>query len=523
MVHPRALLPHGHGEILARPELGAWPDVMLSNHNNLTTSDVLVGGLAFAQLRAAARREALAEALAFSRRMAVGVAEPPVKAQLLALTGHQPELFHPGVWVKHFLLDRLCAQTGAVGIDLVVDTDTFEGVTLNAPCLFPRVDRCSQTLVPGGPSATFVGTAVPDSNVVDAFCAGGRAMIESLPAPAIARHFDEYCSCLRSSALETKNLGEWLTFARRRYESPAGTTYLELPVSKMATTGSYLRFAAHLMLDAAAFARAHNAELAGYRERMKVRSSAQPFPDLGSRDGAIEAPFWLITGAGREPVWVEREDDEINVYAGFERVARVAADLESLVAALRIGPLLAPRALTLTAYARVVLGDLFIHGVGGARYDAVTDGTIRRYFGLEPPPFVVASMTMYLPLGAHVVTEQEVSEARHRLHRLEHNPDTMLDQVDFDHAEERSAALQLAQEKAVAVAKIKEPGADKKALGRRIREINAALGEILEPLAVALREEVTLLEGQYAASEVLTDRTYPFCLWSPIEVQDKVR
>lgn len=523
MVHQRPATPHGHGELLARPAFGTWPELLESSHVRLASAETLVGGVPLARLRADARREAVAEAIAFSRRMAVGIEEPPAEPGLVALTGHQPELFHPGVWIKHFLLDELCRKTGAVGIDLVVDTDGFDSVTLNAPCLHPRVGRCSQTLVMGGPHATFVGTRVPDVDAVDAFCEGGEAMVASLPAPAIARHFAEYCACLRSSALETKNLGELLTFARRRYEAQAETTYLELPVSRMAGTAAYLRFASHMLLDAAAFARDHNAELGAYRARTKTRSNAQPFPDLRTEGAAIEAPFWFVTDSGREPVWVESQSDVLVLRAGKERVTRVAMDHDSLVSALRVAPVLAPRALTLTAFARLVLGDLFIHGVGGGRYDSVTDAVIRRYFAIEPPPYAVASMTMYLPLGAHIVTEHEVSLARHRLHRLEHNPDAMLDEVEFDDAEESARAQALAREKAEAVDSIKLPGADKKALGTRIRDINAELTTLLEPVEKAIREEVAFLEGQCAASEVLTDRTYPFCLWSPTEVQDKVR
>lgn len=523
MVHQRPVLPHGHGELLTRPGFAEWPELLVENHERLAVEDARLGGMPLARLRLAARREALAEAAAFTARVAVGVAETSGDTTLVALTGHQPELFHPGVWIKNFLLDALCEQTGATGMNLVVDTDTFDGVELHAPCLHPQVGRCAQRLVAGGPDRTYVGTRVPEVDVIDEFCAGGKAMVGPLPAPAIGRHFDEYCACLRSSALETKDLGELLTFARRRYESAAKTGYLELPVSRMAATGSYLRFAAQLLLDSSRFARVHNAELGEYRTRTKTRSQAQPFPDLRTDGGLVEAPFWFITDSGRQPVRVEERPGEIVVYAGAEPVTRAATDIESLANALRVAPLLAPRALTLTAYARLVLGDLFIHGVGGGRYDAVTDGVIRRYLGIEPPLFVVASMTMYLPLGAHVVTEQEVSSARHRLHRLEHNPDSMLDELDFDDAEELERAQGLARAKGVLVESIKEPGVDKKVVGSRIREINAELASLLAPVSTALHDEVAFLEAQRAASEILTDRTYPFCLWSPLEVQDKVR
>ena len=66
---------------------------------------------------------------------------------------------------------------------------------------------------------------------------------------------------------------------------------------------------------------------------------------------------------------------------------------------------LRPRALTLTLFARLCLGDFFIHGIGGGKYDEVTDAIIRDYFGIEPPAYQVLSATLHLPLPAFPSTE----------------------------------------------------------------------------------------------------------------------
>jgi uncharacterized protein (UPF0335 family) len=152
----------------------------------------------------------------------------------------------------------------------------------------------------------------------------------------------------------------------------------------------------------------------------------------------------------------------------------------------------------------------------------VTDAIIAGYYRLEPPAFAVASATMYLPLGAHVVSDEELAEAKDRLNRLEHNPDALLAEIEFDSAAERDAALTLAAEKAELVARIARPDADKKALGSRIREVNAELSELLAPLRAEFERVLGELEALHAANDVLTDRTYPFCFWSPEEVADKI-
>ena len=57
------------------------------------------------------------------------------------------------------------------------------------------------------------------------------------------------------------------------------------------------------------------------------------------------------------------------------------------------------RALITTLWARLVLGDLFLHGIGGAKYDQVTDLLIERFFGLPAPGIMVMSATLHLPIA----------------------------------------------------------------------------------------------------------------------------
>ncbi len=52
-------------------------------------------------------------------------------------------------------------------------------------------------------------------------------------------------------------------------------------------------------------------------------------------------------------------------------------------------------------FARLVLSDVFIHGIGGAKYDQLTDAIVRRFFGVEPPGYLVATATLKLPLPRH--------------------------------------------------------------------------------------------------------------------------
>lgn len=518
MTRARPTLPAGHGEVLTVPAFHEWAKLAEETAISGSLWHASVDGEPLAHLRLTARREALIAAEAFCRRFGIEVAAPTDASALLFVTGHQPLLFHPGVWIKNFLIDRCAAESvgedrPAVGMNLIVDSDGFDAVSLVAPCLGAEVGRCSQYLAVGTRDGCYARAEVPSAKDIEEFCEGGRRMLATLPAPAIAKHFEDFCTQLKVTRPQAGNLGELLAVARRRFESSAGTKYLELPVTELASTRTFGRFVAHLAANALSFAHAYNTELASFREATQTRSAAQPFPDLAIQPLRVELPFWVLDERARRTLWVSSEDGALLVpVPGTEEFEPPTA-----------GAQLAPKALSLTMYSRLFLADLFVHGVGGGRYDRVTDGVIKRFFGIDAPPFAVASMTVYLPLGGHAVGEEEIAEARRRINRLEHNPDAMLPEVEFDSAEERDRALALAAEKATLVAAIKSPDADKKSIGARIRRLNAELATLLEPLARQLQSELESLEGQAASAEVFTDRTYPFCLWNPVEIQDKAR
>ena len=63
-------------------------------------------------------------------------------------------------------------------------------------------------------------------------------------------------------------------------------------------------------------------------------------------------------------------------------------------------------------FCRYLLGDLFIHGIGGAKYDELGDSIARRFFGIEPPEFLTLSLTAWLGLPDQAATSSELAIVR---------------------------------------------------------------------------------------------------------------
>jgi hypothetical protein len=189
----------------------------------------------------------------------------------------------------------------------------------------------------------------------------------------------------------------------------------------------YLLLAHHLLCHAAPFATVYNQALREYRAFNRIRTDGRPMPDLVVSDDTCEAPFWLddLKGESRSRCRVKRRGDRWNLVIDGDELAlescadgwSAAADLQRFLLAHHSR--LSPRALTLTLFMRLLIVDQFVHGVGGARYDQVTDQVIQRFIGIDPPGFSVTTTTLYFPTA--VGRERPCLQClAHEGHRLRH-------------------------------------------------------------------------------------------------------
>ena len=76
--------------------------------------------------------------------------------------------------------------------------------------------------------------------------------------------------------------------------------------------------------------------------------------------------------------------------------------------------------------ARLALCDLFMHGIGGARYDRVTDRLIETFFDLAPPGIMVPPATLYLPVERPKASNENLRDIRRELRELNYHPEKYL-------------------------------------------------------------------------------------------------
>jgi hypothetical protein len=336
----------------------------------------------------------------------------------LIATGHQTELYHTGVWAKDVLINELARRVGGSAVHFAVDTDQPKHLSVRWPgTSLPITD---DPLLASAEWSGLLASPTP---------AHLRSIELSLQDAAGQWNFSpmlqKVIDALRRSSMEQASLSSAVTSAQHELDWDLGLRHHAMLVSPMLMSPAYLVFVHHVLSRAPQFAADYNAALADYRAESGITSLTRPMPDLKTGADRVEIPFWLddLEKSSRTRAAVVRSTDGWALQSHGDRFVLSADDVgesagDSLGIWLRDHQLrLSPRALTLTTFLRLLVVDQFIHGIGGGRYDQVTDRLLASHFKIDPPRFAIATATLFFPgaVGQPRVCMPCVLQEGHRL------------------------------------------------------------------------------------------------------------
>jgi hypothetical protein len=510
--------PSGDGQTLVDPSWQALPDTVARNREQLSYVQYDVQGRSLADLSAAARRVLLTKSLAYTSQYR----EVPDRWRNIAslgdvlflLSGHQPELFHPGVWYKNFVLGALARKLDGVGIHLLIDSDTCRSASTRVATGSvnePRVEAVAYD----EPMAEVPHEerAIRDMATFSTFAERAASLVRPFVAePMVAKLWP----LMMSRNPSQKNLGLRLAQGRHALEESWQNETLELPQSSVCEMPEFGWFVAHLLANLPRFWAAYNEALAHYRRAQRIRGHAQPVPDLAAVDGWLEAPFWIWSTEDplRRPVYARQVGDELVITDRHKQKISLAIsdDRDGAAAAQQLAALssrgikLRTRALTTTLFARLVLSDLFLHGIGGAKYDQVTDEIVRLFFGFEPPEFAAISATLRLPLAHEAADFSDSGQWPRRLRELRYHPEQFVEA----NGDRSAAELIEAKRRWVELPKTPENAPERH---RGIATANEALQRFVAPLRKQIESERDDLQQRRRGEAILRSREYSFCLY----------
>lgn len=508
----RLRAPQEDGAHLIEPPVEAVGELLEANRVALS-AEYDFDGVSLSELRESARAEFLAEAHAYTNQYAdVAGAANAVDTPLL-LTGHQAELFHPGVWLKNFLVGDLARIHGGIALHIVIDADLFGTPSIRVPT--GSVDSPSWQSVEFDAAGENVPTE--ERQLVDRDCFrsfGHRA--EELIAPFVSDPVIRRLWPLVEARDDALPLGHRLAQARHLIEREWGSHTLEVPQSAFCDQEPFRRFLVHMLHGMPRLASTYNSAVRDFREANRIRSAAHPVPDLAERDGWLESPFWMWTREAptRRPLFVREGSAGLEVSdlggVAYELPSGDAdAAVERLAGLAEGGLKIRPRALMNTLYCRLILGDLFVHGIGGAKYDQLTDQIIADFFELEPPAYMVATGTLRLPVARPSVANDDRCRVQHQLRELTYHPECFLDTA----AQGDQEFAQLVEEKLrwVRTSQTRENGLER---CHAIRNANSALQPAVQEMRDRLSTELADIERALSADALLGSREWSCCLHS---------
>jgi hypothetical protein len=193
--------------------------------------------------------------------------------------------------------------------------------------------------------------------------------------------------------------------------------------------------------------------------------------------------------------------------SGFELTDRGGIQLHGAVADRNAK--VRPRALLTTMFARLILSDLFVHGIGGSKYDELTDVLIRRFFGIEPPKFMTATATFRLPIERPQVTEDDLRAIERRIRDTVHHPESFVDELAGNPGSELK---QLAARKMELIAAGWQEK-QKKAWHDRVTQCNDRMTALLGDQRQRLVQEREKLLADLHSANLLAQREFSFVLF----------
>lgn len=441
----------------------------------------------------------------------------------LIVIGHQPGFMHPGVWAKHIVATRLADAIGGRAINLIVDSDAPTSTTLAIPTMTD--EKLSTTPI------RFAD--IPAGYAYEQIPAMSKTQIDQFEQAirgAMGDRYDDsqmpvYIKGLNDSSYTTSGeAADWVDqsiSARKSVELNFDIRIDDHRISQVWASPLLI----DMLIHAERFVASYNRALKWYRNEYRVRSANRPIPNLACENSRCELPLWAYhQQEPRRRCFVEKRNDKLHLFADHEEMGVLPVDgLEAeeylhLIDSTLNGWRIRPRALTLTLWARLLLADLFIHGIGGAKYDCITDRMIEDYYQIQPPHMACVSATLWMDFPTTDTTNVSITNLRHALRDLKYNPQRHLRQSPG-----LQSLLQQKEDVLKHASELKNRRSSERSARRQafeqVRLINRGMLNTCPNVIANLHSAIDHATEEYRQNTIARDRNYFFGLYDKNSLQ----
>jgi hypothetical protein len=435
-------------------------------------------------------------------------------------TGHQAIWYHCGIWAKNLTACEFAKAVDGSSLHLILDHDICD-----TAMVLPRQNTdgswCFEKIEiePEQKAIPLEFRHLPREAHMRSFI----NIVINARGGQICNDIWSKCVVLKKGKISSlNNIADVITYFQSVLNVALGLNMVYLPVSKLCQSDAFINFVTSIIIDAGSFATSYNGGIIKQIDELKT-SPGRIIQRLAfdKETGWTELPFWLFSPNGQRTSLcvMSKNTDDI-------RIGTASTDLGNLDSSClsgksnqlknileRLGYRLRPKAVSLTLFARLFLADWFIHGIGGTRYEPVTDYVIEDYYRMEPLRFGVATSTATLPMPNNVTFPKDsISQLKHKLHNIRHNPEKHIDASML----EREPVASLLQAKREKIARAKDrflPSSLRKSAWSSLSTINEKLFQYAQDTAEILEKEIVEFKRNAISQEVCNHRGYFFGLF----------
>jgi hypothetical protein len=436
-------------------------------------------------------------------------------------TGHQATWHHCGIWAKNLATCKFAEVVDGNRLHIVLDHDICDTALvlprqkLDGNWIAERFEIESEQK-----SIPLEFRRPPQKNSIKAF------------VDTIARECEgKFCNdiwpgCLGSGVDKIPyfhSIADLITYFQSMLNFELGLNMIYLPISKLSESEAFFDFVISIVLDAFRFTRTYNkAIIKQLRSSQINQRNTVPRLRLDGTKKSIQLPFWLKSPNGERTSLCVSLEKSNKIKIGNDTDAFDKLDSSSQTGKTdqlrnilrRLDYHLRPKAVSLTAFIRLYLADWFVHGAGGRLYEPVTDYVIENYFGMRQLKYGVATCTQTLPqLDSADFYTENISQLRHELHNMKHNPERYIDESVLN--QEPIASLLHAKKDKIAQAKNRSaPAGLRRTAWKSLMQINHSLSKYTENASGKVERKILECEKDKVSCKVCNCREYFFGLFS---------
>ncbi len=495
-------------EIVLRPEISYWPELVKKN----------ASAIAAVRNNTDCRRELMEIARKFTNKI-IGRTGPDTDCEYIIATGHQANWHHCGILAKDAAAWSLARSCAGTCLHLVLDHDIS-----NTALMLPRCHEDGQwniERIEMEPATVSMPAELRLMSKPDTVAAFIGKVISTWPDSLCGRLWSatQVDNIIAKSRFTT--LPELITYLHAVLTVSLGLDILYLPVSKMANSEAFLGFVVSLILDAERFVFCYNRAIEQQRDALSIAGHRTVRLLNIDREGSIELPFWLIDRAGcRTSLYVGTKDNKtIQISRGSEYLGVITCDnSDGIITQLRKILIshklrLRPKAISLTLFVRVFFADWFVHGIGGAGYESITDRIIENYFAIPRLDFGVATATILLSdENSKWISDESLEDLKRQSRKLKYNPETFIEPSERLKEPVRTLIARKRRLFFIA-AKSSVSNLEKCSCYKDITQINDTLAGYSSRSSRIIEEEIAIRQRQEQSSRIMESREYFFGLF----------